>query len=53
MKADARQDLDNPFSPNFLALDARNDGDKSRWWALYGKRRARPGMAVLDDTSNS
>lgn len=48
VKSDARQDMDNPFSPNFLMLDARNEGDKARWWAMYGKRRARPDMAMLE-----
>jgi hypothetical protein len=48
VKSDARQDIDNPFSPNFLTLDARNDGDKARWWALYGKRKGRPDAAVLE-----
>lgn len=47
-RADARQDMDNPMSPNFLDLDARNDGDKARWWALYGTRKARQVQAVME-----
>lgn len=50
---DARQDVDNPMSPNFLALDARHDHDKARWWALYGARKPRPATAVLDDPSRT
>lgn len=52
-KAEARQDIDNPMSMNFLDLDARHDGDKARWWALYGARKSRPGMAVMDAPSDT
>lgn len=47
-KGDARQDMDNPMSPNFFAIDARNEGDKARWWALYGSKKARQVSAVLE-----
>ena len=52
-KTEQRQDLDNPMSMNFLDLEARHDGDKARWWALYGARKSRPGMAVMDAPSDT
>lgn len=46
--ATAAEDMDNPMSPNFLGLDARNSRQQSRWWALHGKKVARADSGVME-----
>ena len=43
-----RESQDNPMSPSFIPLTERNERAKSRWWALYNKRNARPSHGVFD-----
>ena len=46
-----REDMDNPLSPNFLNLDARNEREKARWWALHGKKTVRDDSGVMEPDS--
>ena len=43
------EDEDNPLSPNFKPLEGRGDYEKARWWALHGKRGARPAHGEYDE----
>ena len=43
-----KEDIDNPMSPNFLVLDARNEREKARWWAMHGKKNPRNDMGVME-----
>lgn len=36
------EDEDNPLSPNFRPVEGRTEAAKARWWALHGRKNARP-----------
>lgn len=41
-------DEDNPLSPSFRPLEGRGEYAKARWWALFGRRAARPSHGEYD-----
>lgn len=47
-QAAPRDDVDNPFSPNFLTLDARDEREQARWWATHKSRHLRADTAELE-----
>lgn len=44
-----RDSEDNPMSPTFVPLEARDERGKARWWAAINKRaRQHPAVGVFD-----
>lgn len=43
------EDEDNPLSPNFRSLEGRGERGRARWWALHGRKTARPTHGEFDE----